>query len=104
MKAGHVELTLCPTFTGAPSSGPSELEVVAMSIPFVAYSAPWKRALLSRMLFPVPVCDCAPGFDPLPPATKTSMREFDVQLAVLHAPLTTSAHMLEFLIRSVPDK
>ena len=30
------------------------------------------------------------------------MREFESQPAVLHAPLTMTAHMLEFLMRSVP--
>jgi hypothetical protein len=31
------------------------------------------------------------------------MREFDVQLWVLHAPAAITAHMLEFLIKSVPE-
>ena len=55
------------------------------------------------MLFPVPVWDWCPAFEPLPPTTNTSMREFDVQFCVLHAPATMTAHMLEFLIRSVPE-
>src|SRR5262245_55805700 len=100
VKPGNAEPDDCPSFTGLPSSGPSERDVVPMSIAHVAYSAPWKPPLTSWTLV-------SPGtWPPKPLATTTSMRLFGSQFSVVQpVPFAlTSAHSEEFFTRNVPER
>ena len=78
VKTGQVELDALTDLDRGSVQRAVGLDVVAMSMPLVAYRAPWNRALLSRTLFPFGLRLC-PAFEPLPPATNTSMREFEVE-------------------------